>query len=149
MGTKGVIISFINCVPTCILTFIWSAARFTKGIALRMDSRWILNGLSHFIMAEYLIGLTGGPIVGEFKLAQFHFHWGCDNNCGSEHTLEGRCFPAEVRSWSLNWSQLVNKRINLTQGIALCYKSLFCYIKYYSYSKCYSATVHGSKDVLD
>lgn len=40
--------------------------------------------------------LTGGPIVGEFKLAQFHFHWGSDNNCGSEHTLDGRCYPAEV-----------------------------------------------------
>lgn len=40
--------------------------------------------------------LSGGPIVGEFKLAQFHFHWGSDDNCGSEHTLDGRCFPAEV-----------------------------------------------------
>jgi carbonic anhydrase len=40
--------------------------------------------------------LTGGPIVGEFKLAQFHFHWGEDSKCGSEHTLDGACFPAEV-----------------------------------------------------
>jgi len=40
--------------------------------------------------------LTGGPLVGEFQLAQFHFHWGVDDTCGSEHSLEQRCFPAEV-----------------------------------------------------
>lgn len=38
--------------------------------------------------------------VGTFKLAQFHLHWGSDNTFlrGSEHTLNGSSFPAEVKT---------------------------------------------------
>jgi len=62
------------------------------------DSKKVVNN-GHTITIQVdgaRSSLTGGPIVGEFKLAQFHFHWGADNNCGSEHTLDGRCYPAEV-----------------------------------------------------
>lgn len=40
--------------------------------------------------------LTGGPLETEYKIENFHFHWGQDNSCGSEHLLEGKAFPAEV-----------------------------------------------------
>lgn len=40
--------------------------------------------------------LTGGPLKSEYKIENFHFHWGEDNSCGSEHLLEGKSFPAEV-----------------------------------------------------
>ena len=33
-----------------------------------------------------------------FKLQQLHFHWGKDSKKGSEHTLKGKVFPAEVRT---------------------------------------------------
>lgn len=31
-----------------------------------------------------------------YRLAQFHFHWGSDDNRGSEHTLNKKQFPAEM-----------------------------------------------------
>lgn len=38
-------------------------------------------------------GLDGGP----FNLAQFHFHWGTSDSTGSEHTVDGKQSPLEVR----------------------------------------------------
>ena len=33
--------------------------------------------------------VMGGPLTGPYELAQLHFHWGADNNEGSEHTVHG------------------------------------------------------------
>lgn len=41
--------------------------------------------------------LKGGPLRDKFRLCQFHFHWGESNAWGSEHTVDRRLFPAEVR----------------------------------------------------
>lgn len=42
--------------------------------------------------------LTGGPLGKRlYKLEQFHFHFGCKENRGSEHTLNGYSFSGEVR----------------------------------------------------
>jgi len=40
--------------------------------------------------------VSGGELAGTFKLAQFHFHWGADDNVGSEHTVDAKQFPLEV-----------------------------------------------------
>nr|AEY83562.1 carbonic anhydrase 2 [Gymnocypris przewalskii]AEY83563.1 carbonic anhydrase 2 [Gymnocypris przewalskii ganzihonensis] len=40
--------------------------------------------------------LTEGPISGKYRLKQFHFHWGASDDKGSEHTVEGKCYPAEL-----------------------------------------------------
>ncbi|KAK3715058.1 hypothetical protein QZH41_012118 [Actinostola sp. cb2023] len=37
------------------------------------------------------------PINGQkYQLAQFHFHFGCDDSVGSEHTVNGKSYPGEV-----------------------------------------------------
>uniref|UniRef100_A0A8D3D0B7 carbonic anhydrase n=1 Tax=Scophthalmus maximus TaxID=52904 RepID=A0A8D3D0B7_SCOMX len=41
--------------------------------------------------------LTDGPISGIYRLKQFHFHWGACDGKGSEHTVAGTKYPAEVR----------------------------------------------------
>ena len=41
--------------------------------------------------------VSGGGFIGTFRVAQFHFHWGSNNSLGSEHTVDGRRFPLEVR----------------------------------------------------
>ncbi|TRZ02623.1 hypothetical protein DNTS_018262, partial [Danionella cerebrum] len=40
--------------------------------------------------------LTGGPVSGTYRLKQFHFHWGAADNKGSEHTVDGKCYAAEL-----------------------------------------------------
>jgi len=40
--------------------------------------------------------LTGGPLEGEYKILQLHFHWGSNDLVGSEHTLQGESFPIEL-----------------------------------------------------
>ena len=40
--------------------------------------------------------LTGGVLDNEFELWQFHAHWGSDDEQGSEHTVNGKMYPAEV-----------------------------------------------------
>ena len=40
--------------------------------------------------------LTGGPLEEKYVLEQFHAHWGPDCDCGSEHTINGKSYAAEV-----------------------------------------------------
>jgi len=40
--------------------------------------------------------LSGGPLKNNFRLCQFHCHWGQDCSCGSEHTVNGRSYAAEL-----------------------------------------------------
>ena len=40
--------------------------------------------------------LTGGPLDSPYQVLQLHFHWGADDNQGSEHTLDGQSFPMEL-----------------------------------------------------
>jgi len=40
--------------------------------------------------------LTEGPISGTYRLKQFHFHWGASNDRGSEHTVAGTKYAAEL-----------------------------------------------------
>lgn len=41
--------------------------------------------------------MSGGPLDSEYELLQFHAHWGSSNDHGSEHTVDGRAFAAEVK----------------------------------------------------
>lgn len=42
--------------------------------------------------------ISGGPLGSDkYRLLQVHAHWGKDNTSGSEHTVNGKSFPCEVR----------------------------------------------------
>ena len=43
------------------------------------------------------IYLVGGGLGDMYKVAQLHFHWGNEDEQGSEHTLDGKSYPLEVR----------------------------------------------------
>ena len=36
--------------------------------------------------------LRGGPLSGDYQILQLHFHWGANDNQGSEHTVDGKKF---------------------------------------------------------
>ncbi|XP_068839622.1 carbonic anhydrase 1-like isoform X2 [Capricornis sumatraensis] len=40
--------------------------------------------------------LKGGPLSESYRLRQFHFHWGSNDDCGSEHLVDGTTFSAEL-----------------------------------------------------
>ena len=63
------------------------------------SSRFAFKNNGHSVVLS--LDSTGAKIklgpLGTFTLLQLHFHWGRDNKNGSEHTLEGKAYPAEVR----------------------------------------------------
>uniref|UniRef100_G1KPK2 Carbonic anhydrase n=1 Tax=Anolis carolinensis TaxID=28377 RepID=G1KPK2_ANOCA len=40
--------------------------------------------------------LCGGPLMGNYRLRQIHFHWGSSDDIGSEHAVDGTKFAAEL-----------------------------------------------------
>ena len=48
----------------------------------------------------FTVNAAATPIKLKFKntftLKQFHFHFGCEDQMGSEHSLDGQRFPGEV-----------------------------------------------------
>lgn len=42
------------------------------------------------------VNLTGGPLSYKYEWHQMALHFGLTNQSGSEHTIDGRAFPAEV-----------------------------------------------------
>jgi hypothetical protein len=40
--------------------------------------------------------LVGGPLKDTYRLQQFHCHWGSTRHKGSEHTVDGQSYAAEV-----------------------------------------------------
>ncbi|XP_052212006.1 carbonic anhydrase 7-like [Dreissena polymorpha] len=54
--------------------------------------------------------LTGGPLGNQqFRLEEFHLHWGADNRRGSEHTIDGKMFAAELHlvHWNTKYGSMV------------------------------------------
>ena len=56
-----------------------------------------LSFFLHLIGNILFAALKGGPCGDdEFKLWQFHAHWGAEDGRGSEHTVGGKEYPGEV-----------------------------------------------------
>ena len=53
-----------------------------KGLTISFDSN--------------VYNVSGGNLPGTFTTVQFHLHWGSSNDKGSEHTVDGMMYPAEV-----------------------------------------------------
>ncbi|XP_071494215.1 carbonic anhydrase 4-like [Diadema antillarum] len=40
--------------------------------------------------------MRGGGLSCKYQALQFHFHWGSDSTKGSEHSMDGVTYPAEI-----------------------------------------------------
>ncbi|XP_058011360.1 carbonic anhydrase 5A, mitochondrial isoform X2 [Ahaetulla prasina] len=74
-----------------------------KPLEIRYDPDTCLhmwnNGYSFLVEFEDTTDksiITGGPLENNYRLKQFHFHWGAVNEWGSEHTVDCQVFPAEL-----------------------------------------------------
>ncbi|NWX88624.1 CAH5B anhydrase, partial [Nothoprocta pentlandii] len=59
--------------------------------------------------------IMGGPLENQYRLKQFHFHWGAINEWGSEHTVDSKFYPAEVR-------EKVLQNLGTHMDWALCFR---------------------------
>lgn len=50
-----------------------------------------------FLGEELTVKLAGGLLQENYYLKQFHFHFGCNDTVGSEHTIDGNTYPIEVK----------------------------------------------------
>lgn len=50
------------------------------------------------------INITGGPLSYRYRFEEMHIHYGLHDQYGSEHSVQGYTFPAEV-----SWFVLVNR----------------------------------------
>jgi len=69
--------------------------------------------------------LEGGPLSHKYQVAQFHLHWGKDNNSGSEHRINGKMYAAELHivHWNSELFKSVGDAISQDQG--LCVLGMF------------------------
>lgn len=42
------------------------------------------------------INITGGPLSYRYRFQEIHIHYGLHDQFGSEHSVQGYTFPAEV-----------------------------------------------------
>ncbi|KAH0999828.1 hypothetical protein HUJ04_013595, partial [Dendroctonus ponderosae] len=45
------------------------------------------------------INVTGGPLSYRYQFQEIHIHYGLHDQFGSEHSINGYAFPAEVSIW--------------------------------------------------
>lgn len=45
------------------------------------------------------VNITGGPLAYRYQFEEFYIHYGSSDHSGSEHTISGYAFPAEVRTY--------------------------------------------------
>lgn len=66
-------------------------------------------------------GLIGGPLVNEYELWQFHAHWGNTDDHGSEHTIDGKSYPAELHlvHWNSSKYHSPMEAVSKSDGLAV------------------------------
>ena len=71
--------------------------------------------------------LSGGPLDSDYELWQFHAHWGAEDGCGSEHTVDGKTFDAELHL--VHWNKKYeNPNLAAAYPDGLCVLGLFMQI---------------------
>ncbi|KAM4614250.1 carbonic anhydrase 5A, mitochondrial isoform 1-T1 [Discoglossus pictus] len=65
--------------------------------------------------------VSGGPLENPFRLKQFHFHWGVNNDWGSEHTVDSKVYPAELHlvHWNCSKYRTFEEAIMEDNGLAV------------------------------
>merc|ERR1719347_836456 len=63
--------------------------------------------------------LSGGPLGDEYQILQLHFHWGPNDNEGSEHTLDGLRYPMEMHIVHRNMRLNDNEFLSKPRGLAV------------------------------
>lgn len=66
----------------------------------QLDLNFTVSNNGHSMVVSLAGGnyvVSGGGLVGSYKTVQFHLHWGSNESEGSEHVVNAKAYPAEVR----------------------------------------------------
>lgn len=65
--------------------------------------------------------LEGGPLSDKYRLEQFHLHWGSTDDHGSEHTVDGQAYAAELHlvHWNCTKYASFGEAVNKHDGLAV------------------------------
>ncbi|XP_025076363.1 carbonic anhydrase 2-like isoform X2 [Pomacea canaliculata] len=66
--------------------------------------------------------LTGGPLGDdEYRLIQFHLHWGGKDDRGAEHTIDGKVYAAELHlvHWNTSKYKTFEEAVDKQDGLAV------------------------------
>lgn len=54
------------------------------------------NSSQSYDESRLAINITGGPLSYRYRFEEIHIHYGLHDQFGSEHSVQGYTFPAEV-----------------------------------------------------
>ncbi|KAI8735910.1 carbonic anhydrase1 [Biomphalaria glabrata] len=74
--------------------FDFSGYNLTNGVILTLVNKGGHTAEVLYTGKEVL--LKGGNLPADYRLVQFHFHWGSTNTTGSEHAMDGMHAPMEL-----------------------------------------------------
>lgn len=64
-------------------------------VLFRIDT----NSSQAYDDSRLAINITGGPLSYRYRFDEMHIHYGLHDSYGSEHSVQGYTFPAEVSCW--------------------------------------------------
>ncbi|XP_064600587.1 uncharacterized protein LOC135466815 [Liolophura sinensis] len=70
---------------------------------------------------DYMVRGGSLPSEAQYKIAQLHFHWGGENNKGSEHHVNGHAYPIEMHivTWDSGNYASIMEAMKEPQGLAV------------------------------
>ncbi|NXQ81861.1 CAH8 protein, partial [Nyctibius grandis] len=97
--------------------------RLSPNYVVCRDCEVINDGHSIQIALKSKSVLIGGPLPRghEFELHDVRFHWGRENQRGSEHTVNFKAFPMELHlmHWNSTLYSSVDEAVGKKHGIAI------------------------------
>ncbi|CAB3401019.1 unnamed protein product [Caenorhabditis bovis] len=77
----------------------------------------IVKGFDKWMLKQPMI--QGGGLKHRYKLAQFHLHWGQNDDVGSEHSLGSLHYPGEIHLVHIREGLSVQEALTRPDGIAV------------------------------
>ncbi|XP_058034266.1 carbonic anhydrase-related protein isoform X2 [Ahaetulla prasina] len=97
--------------------------RLSPNYVVCRDCEMLNDGHSIQILLKTKSMLVGGPLPRghEFELHNVRFHWGRENQRGSEHTVNFKAFPMELHliHWNTTMYHSIDEAVGKKNGIAI------------------------------